>query len=208
MSRPHEDRQRHTDTDHRAGGPAIVGPQASWWAIDVIRVTAERAPAAIASYETLIEKARTSTANVREAAVLRSHDRRRVIALLQLAGHEAFRHLSAAWDDRHLFAERHAVAESRALALYRLDLNIGEAAIDPASTDAYAFEHLPVAVERMRAVTGTVASAPGFRGATVFGADDDRACAFLYRFALVAEIEAFRANDTLYPVHVARTFGQ
>ena len=129
MPRPHEDRQRHTPADHRPGGPAIV-PVPLWWAIAVANVAAERIDAGTASYETLIEKARDSSAKVREAIVLRSHDRRRVIALSHLDGHEAFRHLSAAWDDHHLYAERRAVSESRSLSLYRLATSAGESAID------------------------------------------------------------------------------
>ena len=140
MSRPHEDRQRHTATDHHAGGPAIVFAPGAWWAIAVVHVTAERADAAIASYETLVEKARTSAARVHEAAILRSQNHRRVIVLLHLDGHEGFRHIGAAWDDHHLVAQRHDVAESRSLTLYRLAANLGDAAIDPASTDALAFE--------------------------------------------------------------------
>jgi hypothetical protein len=205
MSRPHEDRRHHTATDHRAGGPAIVFAPPAWWAIAVVHVTAERADAAIASYETLVEKARTSAARVQEAAILRSQNRRRVIALLHLDGHEGFRHLCAAWDDHHLVAERHDVAESRSLTLYSVAANLGDAALDPASTDAVAFEQLPAGLERVHAVTSSIAAAPGFRGASTLRSDDDSASAIIYRFAHVEEIEAFRASETLYAVHVVRT---
>jgi hypothetical protein len=185
----------------------------------VAHVAAERAAAGVASYETLIEKARVSAAKAREAAVLESRDRRRVIVLLHLDGHEAFRHLTAAWDDHHLFAERHAVAESRSLALYRLAMNAGDSAVDPASTDAYAFEHVSLDVERTQAVTVPIVAAPGFRGAAIF-ADDAGASAILYRFAHVEEIETFRATagaqralgpiaapgETFYPARPVRTF--
>jgi hypothetical protein len=206
MSRPHEDRQRHTATDHHAGGPAIVFAPGAWWAIAVVHVTAERADAAIASYETLVEKARTSAARVHEAAILRSQNHRRVIVLLHLDGHEGFRHLGAAWDDHHLVAQRHDVAESRSLTLYRLAANLGGAAIDPASTDALAFEQFSDDLERMQAVTSSIAAAPGFRGASTLRSDDDTTAAIIYRFANVDEIGAFRASETLYPVHVVRTF--
>lgn len=219
MPRPHEDRQRHTPADHRPGGPTIVLAPL-WWAIAVAHVSAERVDAGTASYETLIEKARSSAAKVRESMVLRSHDRRRVIALLHLDGHEAFGHLSAAWDDHHLFAERRAVGESRSLSLYRLATSVGESAIDAASTDAYAFERVLLDIERARAAAAPIAAAAGFGGASIFAADDDRAAIILYRFAHVDEIEAFRATregqlalgpigvmgDTFYPVHIARTF--
>ena len=70
-----------------------------------------------------------------------SHNHRRVIALLGLDD-EAFNISPAsAWDDLiDLFAERHAVAESQSLALYKLSTAIGEAIVDPASTDVYVFE--------------------------------------------------------------------
>ncbi|HMD01465.1 MAG TPA: hypothetical protein VKG44_00745, partial [Candidatus Baltobacteraceae bacterium] len=220
MPRPHEDLQRHTATDHRAGGPTIAFPAASWCAIEVAYVVAERAPAGVASYETLIEKARASTPKAHEAAVLRSHNQRRVIALLHLDGHEAFRHLSAAWDDHHVFAERHAVAESRSLALYRLSAALGEPAFDPSSTDAYAFEHILSSVERVRSIGPSLAAVTNFRGASIFGTDDDRASAIVYRFVHAEDIEAFRVapetqrvlgpigepGETFYPVHVVRTF--
>jgi hypothetical protein len=206
MSRPHEDRQHHTATDHHAGGPAIVFAPGAWWAIAVVHVTAERADAAIASYETLVEKARTSAARVHEAAILLSQNHRRVIVLLHLDGHEGFRHLGAAWDDHHLVAQRHDVAESRSLTLYRLAANLGDAAIDPASTDALAFEQFSDDLERMQAVTSSIAAAPGFRGASTLRSDDDTTAAIVYRFAHVEEIGAFRASETLYPVHVVRAF--
>ncbi|MGA7202528.1 MAG: hypothetical protein WBX26_11920 [Candidatus Cybelea sp.] len=206
MSRPHEDHQRHTATDHHAGGQAIVFAPGAWWAIAVVHVTAERADAAIASYDTLVEKARTSAARAHEAAILRSQNHRRVIVLLHLDGHEGFRHLGAAWDDHHLVAPRHDVAESRSLTLYRLVANLGDAAIDPASTDALAFEQFSDDLERMQAVTSSIAAAPGFRGASTLRSDDDTTAAIIYRFANVEEIGAFRASETLYPVHVVRTF--
>jgi hypothetical protein len=206
MSRPHEDRRHHTATDHHAGGPAIVFAPPAWWAIAVVHVTTERADAGIASYETLVEKARTSAARVHEAAILCSHNRRRVIVLLHLDGHEGFRHLRAAWDDHHLVAERHDVAESSSLTLYSLAANLGDAAIDPTSTDAVAFEQLSSGLEGVHAVTSSIAAAPGFRGASTFRNDDDSASAIIYRFAHVEEIGAFRASETLYPAHVVRTF--
>jgi len=96
MPRPHEDLQRHTLTDHTSGGPIVTFAPVSWWAIDVVQVTEERAPAAIASYETLIEKARAAAGKAHEAAVLCSHNHRRVVALLRLDGHEAYGHLASA----------------------------------------------------------------------------------------------------------------
>jgi hypothetical protein len=219
MSRPHEDLQRHTLADHHTGGPAIALAPASWWAIAVMHAAKERALAAVASYETLIEKARVSAPKAREAAVFESHDRRRVIALLHLPGHEAFAQLVAAWDEHHLVAQRHAIAESRSLSLYRHATSAGEDVIDPASTDAFAFERVSLGLERTGGVTAPSLSAPGFRGLTLFE-EDGGASAVLYRFALLEDIEAFRATsevqralgsagapgETFYPVRAVRTF--
>ena len=207
MSRPHEDIRHHTPADHRTGGPATAFAQASWWAIAVVHVTAQRAAAALASYETLVEQARASTPTGREAAFLESHNRHRVIVLLNLDGHEPFRHLAAAWDEHHLLAERHAVDESHSLELYRVVTTGGEAAIDPASTDAYAFEHV-AAIERIEALVADAVAAPGFRGIVVF-ANDAGAHVILYRFANAEAIETFRASPGAerYPVRPVRTFG-
>ncbi len=207
MSRPHEDIRHHTPTDHRTGGPGTVFAQATWWAIAVVHVTAQRAAAALASYETLVEQARGSTAKGREAALLESHNRRRVIAFLNLDGHEAFRRLTAAWDEHHLLAERHAVDESHSLELYRVVTTGGEAAIEPASTDAYAFEHV-AAIERIEALVADVVAAPAFRGVVIF-ANDAGAHMILYRFANAEAIETFRATPGAerYPVRPVRTFG-
>lgn len=218
--RPHEDLDRHTLSDHHPGGPAIDFVAPAWWAIAVVHVAAERAAAGIASYETLIEKARTSAPKAHEAAILRSHNRRRVIVLLRLDGHDAFGHLTAAWDEHHLLAERHAIAESRSIALYRLATSDGEAVADPTSTDAYAFEHLVLGPDRTRALAASILAAPGFRGVSIFGTDDDGAVAILYRFAHIEQVDAFRATaeaqqalgpiaaggETFHQVHVVRTF--
>jgi hypothetical protein len=220
MTRPHEDLRHHTPTDHRPGGPALALSPGSWWAITVAHVAAERAPAGVAAYETLVEQARIAAPKAREAAVLESHDRRRVIAMLHLDGHEAFRHLTAAWDDHHMFAERHAVAESQSLALYRLVTNVGESTIDPASTDAYAFERVSSGTERTGPISAAISAAPGFRGAMLFGADGADASAVFYRFSHADEIETFRATpeakhvlgpsgapgETFYAVRLVRTF--
>jgi hypothetical protein len=186
-------------TDHHSGGPVIPFTAPSWWAIAVVDVKEDRGPAGVASYETLVEKARAGAAKVREAAILLSHNQRRVIAMLHLDGHEAFRHLVAAWDDHHLVAERRDVAESLNLGLYRLTTVTGEAAIDPTSHDAYAFEHGSVDV-----ASGVP---PGVRGTGIFDADDGRARAIIYRAEHIEQIEAGRTPEqTFYAVKPVRTF--
>ena len=140
--------------------------------------------------------------------------------MLRVDGHEAFRHLKAAWDDHHLFAERRAVAESQDLGLFRLASATDEAVLDPTSHDAFSFERLSLGIERVRPVSTLIAAAAGYRGAAIFGSDDDSASAIVYRFTHAQEIEEFRAGrdaqrilgpigdsgEAFYPIHVVRTF--
>jgi hypothetical protein len=194
MTRPHEDLERHTLVDHRPGGVPISFAPGSWCAIDVVHIKADRVGAGIAAYETLIEKARAASLGVRVAAVLRAANDRRVIALVGLEGHEAFRHLRSAWDDHHLVAERRDVAESSALALYRVATNSGDASIDPASKDAYAY----AGVVRGAQVIGALA-----RGALVFESDGGDSSIIIYRFARAEELD----GETMMAVRPVRTFG-
>jgi hypothetical protein len=221
MPRPHEDLERHTFTDHRPGGPPVTFAPGAWCAIDIAHMRADRLGAGISTYETLIEKARTSSTKAGAAVVLGSVNRRRVIALIGITGHEAFSHLRSAWDDHHLNAQRHAVAESSSLVLYRLAASAGDASLDPASHDAYAFEHVAHGPERAQALITAIAAAPGFRGALVFGSDDASASAIVYRFEHGAELDAFRdgaaaqqvlgpvgaSGESISAVHLIRTFG-
>jgi hypothetical protein len=201
MSRPHEDRPRHTLADHRVGGAPLAFALGTWCAIEVLHVTAERAEATISSYETLVERARASIKGVGSAAILRAHDRRRVIVLVQLEGHEAFRHLVSAWDHHHVLSERHAVAESRTLALYSLREVVGEDIIDPESTDAHAFEHVLRDVERVGHI---LTPALGFFSAYIFGTDDASASVIVYRFGHTEEITAFRETPDAQRILGAR----
>lgn len=216
MTRPHEDLQRHTIADHRTGGVPIRFATDAWCAIDVAHLKAERVDAGIAAYETLIERARR-----RLAVVLRSENKRRVISVLEIDGHEAFRQLQSAWDDHHLVAARHDVAESSTLSLYRVARVAGDASIDPETKDAYAFEHVSRTADRVDAIATAISAAEGFRGVLVFGFDDDSAAALLYRFAHAAQFMAFRASppaqdvlgpiaesgETVTAVRPIRTFG-
>ena len=220
MPRPHEDLERHTPVDHRADGLPITFAPGTWCAIEIAHVAAERAGAAISTYETLIEKARASSAKARSAAVFRSSNKRRVIALVGLDGHEGYRHIKSAWDDHHLFAERHAVTESGSLSLYQVVASAGEVLIDPASKEAYGFERLAREPERVRKLIAPIVAAQGFRGVFVFGADDASASAILYRFEHSQDFDSFRASsaaldilgplnasgETAYTVHPVKTF--
>jgi hypothetical protein len=221
MTRPHEDLERHTLADHRPGGVPVTFAPGTWCAIDVVHVKAERVGAGIAAYETLIEKARTSALGARVAVVLRSVNDRRVIVIVGIEGHDAFRHLQSAWDDHHLVAQRHDVAESSTLALYRLAASAGDPSIDPESKDAYAFEHVAGAPAHTSAIAAAGPKAHGFRGLVVFGTDDERNSAIVYRFSHAADLDAFRASaeaqrilgplradgETISAIHPVRTFG-
>ena len=143
-----------------------------------------------------------------------------MIALLGIDGHDGFRHITAAWDDHHLFAERHAVAESSSLALYRVAATAGDVLIDPTSTNAYVFERIAREPAWVEELIGPVVEAQGFRGLLVLGRDDARASAVIYRFRHGLEIDAFRASpvamailgpigapgESGYAVHPVKTF--
>jgi len=215
-TRPHEDRERHTLVDHRPGGDPAAFARGAWCAIDIVHVTAEREQAAVSTYETLIEKAQTSAAKAQAAAVLRSANHRRVIAIVGLEGHGAFAHLTSAWDAHHLYAEHHAVAESVALALYQVRESAGDATIDPASHHVYAFERTAADAAQVVTLIEPLAAAAGFRGVLVLAGDAGGA-AIVYRFEHAAEIDAFRASaaackvlgaegDAEFAVHPVKTF--
>jgi hypothetical protein len=201
MTRPHEDLRHHAPTDHRPGGPAIDFPAGSWCAIDVVHVRADRTDAGVSAYETLIEEARGSHAKARSGVVLRSHDDRRVVAIVQLGGHDGFAHLKSAWDDHHLRAEHRTVAESSALALYQVASRSGAPEIDAASKDAYAFERITLSPEQWQIASGAIASAQGFRGALLFTSDDGSHSIAIYRFEKFANLAALRPNaEYVFPV--------
>lgn len=208
MTRPHEDLERHTPTDHRTGGVPITFPPGAWCAIDIVHTKAERVEAGISAYETLIEKAQKAPLGMRVAAVLRSVNDRRVIALMDLEGHEAFRHLESSWDDHQLVAGRHDVAESSTLALYRLVATSGDASIDPLSKDTYAFEQMARGSHPASALAAAVEKANGFRGVLVFESDGDDQLVLVYRLSHPADLDALRADgERISAVHPVRTFG-
>lgn len=182
MTRPHEDLQHHIAVDHKPGGEAIRFTPNAWCAIDVVHVKAERVDAGLASYETLLEQARTSSAKARPSAILQSLDKRRIIVIASLGGHDAFRHLKAAWDDHHLRAERHDVVESTTLALYQVAHAIGEVGLDSQAKNVYAVEHIAVDATKAQAIARTTAQSPGFQGALVFGSEDGSTSVLVYQF--------------------------
>jgi hypothetical protein len=204
MTRPHEDLQHHTAVDHRPGGPPIQFATKVWCAIDLLHVKTERAPAAVAAYETLIEQARTSAAKAQTSAILQSANDRRVLALVEVSGHDAFKHLQAAWDDHHLFAEHRASAEERVVALYQVISTTGDCTLDPASKSVYAFEQFPTAPQSLQRIIEGVAAAQGFVGALLFGTDDGTKSFAIYRFEHRPQIEALRPSAVV--AHPVKTF--
>jgi len=220
VSRPHEDRERHTLVDHRPGGLPITFPSGSWLVIGVGRVKAERSDACVAAYETLVEKAQTSNVHAGSAVVLTSHNKRRVVTIVGVRGHDGFRHLAAAWDDHHRFEQHRAVAESVSLGLYEVAASIGDTLVDPGSHDAFVYEQFERPVPKIADLFASSNALPEFRGAMVLSGDDGRTTVVISRFVNVESYEAFRTSraaanalgsedqtgTTSFPVHPARTF--
>jgi hypothetical protein len=216
LPRPHEDLAHHTLVDHRRGGPPVAFPAGDWCAIDVAHIAPGRIDAGLSAYETLVERARSSL-HLGAAAIVRSVDRRRVVTLLQLDGHEGFSRLDAAWGERRLEAERLSVAESSTRGLYRLVASSGADEIDPESRDAYAFERVASGPEFAAGLLAALAPATGFRGVLVFGSSDGVASAIVYRFEHFGELDVIRASltarnvlppadDSFAMVHPVKTF--
>ena len=90
------------------------------------------------------------------------------------------------------------------MTLYRLVSVEGEATIDPATTEAYAFANAPRRPERAEAAIAPIGAFPGCRGAAVF-ADDAGASVVLYHFARAEDVDAF-SSETFYHVLAMRTF--
>jgi hypothetical protein len=194
LSRPHEDRERHTLVDHRPGGSAATFAVGSWVAIGVARVKAERNEACISAYETLVEKALTSNVHADPSALFASDNGRRVVTMVGVRGHDGFRHLASAWDDHHRNAQHRVIAESVSFALYEVVAGTGEADVDPDSHDAYVYEHLERSVPHVAELFSSLATSAEFRGATLFQDDGPTATVILWRFAHLAAFDAFRTS--------------
>jgi hypothetical protein len=221
MSRPHEDRERHTAVDHRPSGDAIAFSRDQWCAIDVLHVPEARVDAAVSAYETLIEEAQRSAASAGPAVIFRSADRTRVVVIVQLGGHAAFRHLRSAWDAHRLYNEHRAKAHASELGLYRVFEALEDTRIDPASTDHYSFERCGKTGLRVEAVFEALGNEIGFRGALAFTRDDDRDIVLMMHFEHEREYGAFRSSaaavaafgaaqlvdEPTTHVHAVKTFG-
>jgi hypothetical protein len=196
MSRPHEDRERHTLVDHRPGGVPVAFTVGCWLAVGIAHVAADRSDACVSAYETLIEAARTSNVHAGPAAVFASENGRRVVTLIGVRGHAGYRQLAAAWDDHHRFAQHRAMSESAFLELCTVGTNIGGADIDPASSDAYFYERIDRPLAHVSEMLFSLSASAAFRGATILHDDGAGANAtiVLLRFTDAAAYEVFRGS--------------
>jgi len=220
MSRPHEDRERHTLVDHRSGGDPVTFAPGSWLVLGVAHVKADRADACVAAYETLLEKAATSKTHAHPAAVLVSKNQRRVVTFAGVAGHDGFKAIAAAWDDHHREAQHRAIAESVSLGLFAVSASIADAALDPASHDAFDYEQFLHPIPAAASLFSETTAPETFRGALLLNGDDGRTTAIVSRFSRAEAYADFRADRRTtaalgapgetetrsFPVHVVRTF--
>jgi hypothetical protein len=160
----------------------------------VARVRADRNDACVSAYETLVEKASTSNVHGDPAIVFASDKKRRVIVMVGVLGHDAFGHLSAAWDDHHRNAQHRAISESVSFALYKVVAHTGIADIDPAASDAYEYERLERGVPQLAELFSSLNALLEFRGATVLYDDVASATVIVSRFSHVAAYDAFRTG--------------
>jgi hypothetical protein len=162
--------------------------------LGVARVKAERSDACVAAYESLVEKTRTSNVHAGPAVVFSSHDRRRVLTLVGVRGHDGFRQLAAAWDDHHRFEQHRAIAESVSLGLFEVAASVAAADVDSASHDVFVYEQVERPVADVAGLFASAGASPDILGATILHGDDDRTAVILARFAHLDAYEAFRAG--------------
>jgi hypothetical protein len=186
MSRPHEDRENHTLVDHRGGGSAVAFATGGWVAIGVARVRADRNDACVSAYETLVEKALASNVHGDPAIVFASQNERRVVVMVGVPGHDAFAHLSAAWDDHHRNAQHRVISESVSFALYKIVAHTGIADVDPAASDAYEYERVDRPVPHVDELFSALEASLDFRGATVLYDEAASATVIVSRFSHIA----------------------
>ncbi len=187
----------HTPVDHRAGGPALTlhaGPT-EWAAVELIHVRADRAPAAVAASQTLIELLGREV-DVRSAAIFVAKHERRVATFVWLTGHEDYSKLRNAWDEHHLEREHREAVEKRDLSICRVNAVAGDPTIRPGTHTVWAIEKLPLSASRAAEVLTVIErSRPaGFVGAVVFGADDGTHSYFGHRWEHKESVESFRGS--------------
>jgi hypothetical protein len=194
MSRPHEDLQHHQAVNHVAGGVPVAYAPGAWCAIAIGHVNAERSQAAVSSYETLVEKAQRPPVNARGAAVFRSADGRRVVAIIRVDGHEQFRHLQTLWSEHHRVPDHPPADRRPTLELYQLIASAGKFVIDTTASGAHAIERIADGQDRTRLIIDPITAANGFRSLGIFATDQRTDCVIIYHFAHDAELGAARAS--------------
>jgi hypothetical protein len=187
----------HTPVDHRAGGPALTlrAGTTEWTAVELIHVRSDRANAAIAASETLIELLGKGV-DVRSAALFVSHHQRRVATFVWLTGHEAYAKLQHAWDEHHLEREHREAVEKRDLSICRVSAIAGDPTIKPGAHTVWAIERLGLSASRAADLLKAIErSRPaGFVGAAVFGADDGTHSYLIHRWEHKESLTAFRES--------------
>jgi len=197
----------HTPVDHRAGGPPLVlraGPT-EWTAVELIHVRSDRADAAIAASETLIELLGKEV-NVQAAAIFVSRHKRRVATFVWITGHDAYAKLQHAWDEHHLEREHREAVEKRDLSLCRVTAIAGDPTITPGSHTVLAIERLNLSASRAAEVLTLIEKTrpDGFVGAALFVMDDGLRSYLMHRWDHKESLTAFResaaAMQTIGPV--------
>lgn len=149
-----------------------AGPT-EWTAVELIHVRSDRAPAAIAASETLIELLGKEI-DVRSAAIFVSQHQRRVATFVWLTGHADYAKLQHAWDAHHLEREHREAVEKRDLSLCRVSAIAGEPTIAQGAHTVWAIEKFGFSAARVAVVLNIIERSrpPGFSGAVLLGADD------------------------------------
>jgi hypothetical protein len=187
----------HTPVDHREGGPALTlhaGPT-EWAAVELIHVRADRAPAAVAASQTLIELL-DKEVDMRSAAIFVSKHQRRVASFVWLPGHEAYSKLQHAWDEHHLEREHREAMEKRDLSLCRVSAISGDPTIGPGTHTVWAIEKLALNASRAADILMVIEQSrpTGFVGAVLFSADDGTHSYLAHRWEHKESQEAFRGS--------------
>lgn len=187
----------HTPVDHREGGPPLLvrAGLTQWTAVELVHVRSDRAPAAIAATETLVELLGKEV-DVQAAAIFVSGHERRVATFVWLPGHDAYAKLRSAWDEHHLEREHREAVEKRDLSICRVYATAGDATIKSGSHTVLAIERLGLAPSKVAEVLKVIeTSRPrGFVGAAVFGADDATHTYLMHRWEHKEDLAAFRSG--------------
>lgn len=187
----------HTPVDHRAGGPplALRAGATEWTAVELIHVRSDRADAAIAASETLIELLGKEV-EVKAAAIFVSRHKRRVATFVWLTGHDAYAKLQHAWDAHHLEREHREAVEKRDLSLCRVSALAGDPTIEPGAHTVSAIERLSLSASKANEALNLIVKShpPGFVGAAVFGADDGTHSYLMHRWEHKESLAAFRES--------------